>query len=71
MIDVTKIQTFDIPPDISVLQASNKALTIDNGILKEKASNALNTLFLVGLIIGVIYLSKHYNDENRIHRKQR
>ena len=30
MIDVTKIQTFDIPPDISVLQASNKALTIDN-----------------------------------------
>ena len=71
MIDVTKIQTFDIPPDISVLQASNKALTIDNDILKEKASNALNTLFLVCLIIGVIYLSKHNNDENRIYRKQR
>ena len=69
MIDVTKIQTFDIPPKIRELQASNKALTIDNGILKEKASKALNTLFLVSLILGVIYLSKNKNDENRKYRK--
>jgi len=71
MIDVTKIQTFDIPPDISVLQASNKALALDNNILKGKVTKALNTLFLVGLIIGIIYLSKHNDDENRIHRNQR
>lgn len=71
MVDITKIQAFDVPPDISVLQASNKALALDNDILKVKVTKALNTLFLVGLIIGIIYLSKHNNDENRIHRKQR
>ena len=71
MVDITKIQTFDVPPDISVLKSSNKALVLDNDILKGKVTKALNTLFLVGLIIGIIYLSKHNDDENRIHRNQR
>ncbi len=50
MLDITTIQTFKIPPSISVLQEANNSLKLVNETLSEK-NDTLQKLIIVSLII--------------------
>ena len=50
MLDITQIQTFKIPPSITVLQEANNSLKLVNETLSEK-NDTLQKLLIVSLII--------------------
>lgn len=65
MVDFTKIQTFDIPPDIKVLKNANAILAGENRILK--------IALLAGGIGSAIYLAYKlfiYKKLNYVQPKQ-
>ena len=64
MIDITKVQAYDIPQDIKVLENKNVELINNNGILKgqSKMSMALVALLIIVGGITIYELNKKRNE---------
>lgn len=64
MIDITKIQAYDIPPEITELQNKNIELVNKNYSLKKQSYMAFSILSFI-IIIGItaIYQKNYKNDE--------
>jgi|TARA_Y100000385_G_scaffold276179_1_gene321618 hypothetical protein len=64
MIDITKVQAYDIPQDIKVLENKNVELINDNGILKRQSKRSMALVVLLIIIGGItIYeLNKKRNE---------
>lgn len=64
MIDITKIQAYDIPPEITELQNKNIELVNKNDSLKKQSYMAFSILAII-IIIGLtaIYQKNNRNDE--------
>lgn len=65
MIDITKVQAYDIPPEISELQNKNFQLQNKNDTLKKKSFMAFSVLAVI-IIIGLTAINhtSHRNDES-------
>ena len=64
MIDITKVQAYDIPQDIKVLENKNVELINDNGILKRQSKMSMALVVLLIIVGGItIYkLNKKRNE---------
>lgn len=64
MIDITKVQAYDIPQDIKVLENKNVELINNNGILKRQSKMSMVLVALLIIVGGItIYeLNKKRNE---------
>jgi hypothetical protein len=58
MIDITTIQTYPVPPKVSVLTQSNSQLKLENNRLKR----TLIISGIVGSVIIAVLIIKNYNE---------
>lgn len=64
MIDITKVQAYDIPPEIIELQSKNVELINENNLFKKQSYMAFSILAII-IIVGLtaIYQTNNKNDE--------
>ena len=66
MIDITKIQAYEIPPKVSELQTINSELSDKNNTLKRHAYIAIGILAIVIIIqLTSTYKINNKEDENK------
>lgn len=55
MIDITKVQTYNIPPDINILQKQNTKLTVDNIKLLKQMKLSIGFIAYLAVLGGIVY----------------
>jgi hypothetical protein len=65
MIDITKIQPFDVPPEIKVLKNENNSLIKTNRSLLYKNNIFIGVIALSLIIAGIIYYTKQNEDKQQ------
>lgn len=70
MIDITTIQTFNIPPTIAVLKETNEALILANESLSER-NDTLKKLLIISIVITVIIGATYYRKTKLKNQKSK
>jgi hypothetical protein len=64
MIDITKIQAYEIPPEINALKDENIQLTNKNKYLLQQASTVISVIVISTLVLGLLVFYKQNKKAN-------
>ena len=64
MMDITKIQAYEIPPEINILKDTNIQLTNKNKYLLKQANIVISVIVLSTLALGILIFYKQNRNVN-------
>jgi len=66
MTDITKIQAYEVPPEINILKDKNMQLTNKNKYLLKQANIVISVIAFSTLVLGILI---YYKQNKKINRK--
>jgi hypothetical protein len=67
MMDITKIQAYEIPPEINMLKDKNMQLTNKNKYLLKQANIVISVIAFSTLVLGILI---YYKQNKKVNSKK-